>query len=70
MIGVVVDQNDHGFIVKSFGGIKALLTFSEISTNGKSNKKDLKIGSVLKAYILFRKKDKGMALTLDKVKAK
>ena len=28
------------------------------------------MGSIVKAYVLFRKKDKGMALTLDKAKAK
>jgi predicted RNA-binding protein with RPS1 domain len=66
---VVVDENEHGFIVKSFGGIKGLLTFADIKENG-GNQKDLKVGSIVKAYILFRKKDKGMALTLDKTKAK
>ncbi len=30
----------------------------------------MKEGSVVKAYVLFRKKDKGMALTMDKAKAK
>jgi len=30
----------------------------------------LKAGSIVKAYVLFRKKDKGMALTLNKAKAK
>jgi ribosomal protein S1 len=66
---VIVDQNEYGFIIRSFGGIKALLTFAEIKANGASQK-ELKVGSIVKAYVLFRKKDKGMALTLDKAKAK
>jgi ribosomal protein S1 len=68
-VGVIVDQNEYGFIIRSFGGIKALLTFAEIKANGASQK-ELKPGSLVKAYVLFRKKDKGMALTLDKAKAK
>ena len=56
--------------MRSFGGIKALLTFAEIKQHGEKHAKDLKAGSIVKAYVLFRKKDKGMALTLDKVKAK
>jgi ribosomal protein S1 len=69
LVGIVVDDNEHGYVIKSFGGIKALLTFADIKDNG-SQIKDLKTGSVVKAYVLFRKKDKGMALTLDKAKAK
>jgi ribosomal protein S1 len=69
IVGVVVDENEHGYVVKSFGGIKCLLTFADIKANG-SQIKDLKVGSIVKAYVLFRKKDKGMALTLDKAKAK
>jgi ribosomal protein S1 len=30
IVGVIVDQNEHGYIVKSFGGIKGLLTFADI----------------------------------------
>lgn len=57
--------------MKSFGGIKGLLTFADIKANNTSSQiKDLKVGSIVKAYVLFRKKDKGMALTLDKAKAK
>jgi ribosomal protein S1 len=59
----VVDQNEHGYIIKSFGGIKGLLTFADIKQNGKQAAKELKIGNIVKAYVLFRKKDKGMALT-------
>ncbi len=66
IVGVVVTQNEHGYIVKSFGGIKGLLTFADIKAHGKQGKKDYKEGSICKAYVLFRKKDKGMALTLDK----
>jgi hypothetical protein len=54
--------------VKTFGGIKGLLTFDEIKKNGKS--KEIKVGGLVKGYVLFRKKDKGMAITLDKAKAK
>ena len=70
IVGVVVDQNEHGLIVTTFGGIKGLLTFAEIKAHGGASQKEMKVGSVVKAYILFRKKDKGMALTLDKAKAK
>ena len=69
IVGVVVDENEHGYVVRSFGGIKGLLTFADIKVNV-SQIKDLKVGSIVKAYVLFRKKDKGMALTLDKAKAK
>lgn len=54
--------------MKSFGGIKGLLTFADIKAHGKT--KEFKQGGMVKAYVLFRKKDKGMALTLDKAKAK
>lgn len=71
IVGVIVDQNEHGYVVKSFGGIKGLLTFADIKQCGKQfGGKDLKAGSIVKAYVLFRKKDKGMALTMDKAKAK
>ena len=36
IVGVVVGENEHGYIIRSFGGIKALLTFSEIKANGKA----------------------------------
>jgi len=55
IVGVVVGQNKHGFIVKSFGGIKGLLTFADIKQNGNST--ELKVGSIVKAFVLFRKKD-------------
>lgn len=70
IVGVVVAENEHGYIIRSFGGIKALLTFADIKQHGKQGAKELKVGSIVKAYVLFRKKDKGMALTQDKVKAK
>lgn len=70
IVGMMVDQNEHGFVVKSFGGIKCLLTHKEIQQHGKSSKKDYKFGSIVKGYVLFKKKDQGMALTLDKQKAK
>lgn len=67
---MVVAENEYGYIIKSFGGIKGLLTFADLKAHGKSSSKDLKVGSVVKSYVLFRKKDKGMALTKDKAKAK
>ena len=30
IVGVVVAENEHGYIIRSFGGIKALLTFADI----------------------------------------
>lgn len=33
VIGVVVAQNDHGFIIKSFGDVKGLLNFSDVKEN-------------------------------------
>jgi cell fate (sporulation/competence/biofilm development) regulator YmcA (YheA/YmcA/DUF963 family) len=69
-VGVVVDENEHGYVIKTFGGVKGLLTHKEIKENGKAGKKDYKFGSIVKGYVLFKKKDKGMAITLDKQKAK
>lgn len=70
LVGVVVDENEHGYVIKSFGGVKALLTHADIKSHGKVGKRDYKTGSIAKGYVLFKKKDKGMALTLDKAKAK
>ena len=33
IVGVVVDENEHGYVVRSFGGIKGLLTFADIKVN-------------------------------------
>lgn len=65
-----MDENEHGYVIKSFGGIKALLTHADIKDHGKAGKHNYKVGSIAKGYVLFKKKDKGMALTLDKSKAK
>lgn len=73
LYGVIVGENEYGYIIRSFGGVKGLLTFADIKQHGKSSKKDtsqFKFGSLVKAYVLFKKKDQGMALTLDKVKGK
>lgn len=71
IIGVVVAQNEHGHIIKSFGEVKGLLTFADIKENqSKKEKHELKAGSVIKAYVLFNKKGSGLALTLDKRKAR
>lgn len=71
IIGVVVAQNEHGYIIKSFGEVKGLLTFADVKENAsKKEKQDLKPGSMVKAYVLFNKKGSGLALTLDKKKAR
>lgn len=36
----------------------------------KKEKSELKTGSIVKAYVLFNKKGSGLALTLDKKKAR
>jgi ribosomal protein S1 len=61
--GVIVAKTQHGFVVKTFSGISGLLTFGEISK--KAQKKDLKEGSFLKTYVLFKKNGK-LALTTNK----
>ncbi len=71
VIGVVVAQNEHGFIVKSFGEVKGLLNFADVKENHtKTEKGEIKVGSYVKTYVLFNKKGSGLALTLDKKKAK
>ena len=73
IVGVVVSENNEfGYVVKTFGGIKGLLTFTEIQEKlGKNfDKTAFKVGSVVKAYVLFKKRDKGVALTLNKKKVK
>ena len=59
-------------MLTTFGNIKGLLTFDDIKSKLSENydQSDFKIGSVVKAYVLFKKKDKGVALTLSKKKAK
>lgn len=63
VLGVVVGENEHGLVIKTFGGIKCFLTFAEIKANSKTQKKnqaalgDLKFGSIVKGYVLFKKKD-------------
>ena len=73
-VGVVVSKNEHGYIARSFGTLKGLLTFEDI--NAKQEKAapsekptEYKIGSIIKAYCLFKKAGKGVALTLSKKKA-
>jgi ribosomal protein S1 len=57
LVGLVVGENDFGYIVKSFGGIKAMITFAEVKENGRKIKQDYKFGSIVKGYVLFKKKD-------------
>lgn len=68
VIGVAVGKTEHGFIIKSFGEVKGLLTFADLKENSKGV--EVKIGSTVKAYVLFNKKNKGVALTLSKKKVK
>ena len=64
----VVGECEHGLVVKSFGNIKGLITFDEIKAKYPDEK--FKVGSVIKAYTLFKKADQGLALTLNKDKVK
>jgi predicted RNA-binding protein with RPS1 domain len=72
LVGVVVAQNTFGYVITTFGNIKGLLNFDDIEEkSGKGfDKTAYKVGSIVKAYVLFKKKDKGVALTLSKKKAK
>ena len=69
--GVIVAQNEHGFIVRSFNDTKGLLTFTDVSENmSKKEKSELKPGACVKTYVLWSKRNSGLALTLDKKKVK
>ena len=72
LVGVVVGEAEHGYVVRSFGGLKGLLTHSDIKSNSSLLKGsgELKSGSVVKTYILFIKKESGLALTLNKKTAR
>ena len=51
--GVVVAKTEHGFVVRTFSGLKGLLTHVDIKENGAKKLKsgELKPGSALKAYV-------------------
>lgn len=69
--GVIVGKTDHGFVVKTFNGLKGLLKHDDVKENGAKLKVgELKAGCVVKTYCLFVKKGSGIALTLSKKKAK
>ena len=34
----MVAENEYGYVLKTFGGIKGLLTFAEIKEHGKKSK--------------------------------
>ena len=72
LVGVIVAQNEHGYVIRSFGGLKGMLNFADVEEKlGKAYEKaSFKTGSIVKAYVLFKKKDKGVALTMSKKKAK
>ena len=64
-------QNEHGFIVRSFNDTKGLLNFADVSENmSKKEKGELKPGACVKTYVLWSKRNSGLALTLDKKKIK
>ena len=72
VVGVVVAECEHGYVVKSFGALKGLLTYEDVKSKltEEYDVSQFKAGSILKAYVLFKKRDKGLALTLSKTKAK
>lgn len=66
-IGLIVAQNEHGYILKSFNGVKGLLKFTDVAEHlSKKEKQEIKIGACLKSWVLWSKRDKGLALTMDK----
>ena len=72
LVCTVVSHAEHGLVIKSFGNIKGLITYEDIKQKEKQTTFDAsqyKVGTVLKAYCLFKKADKGIALTLSKKKA-
>ena len=64
-VGTVVAENQFGYIVKGFGQLKGLLTFDDLS-KAKKNIGPLMVGSLVKAFVLFKKAGKGFALTMSK----
>ena len=72
VMGVIVGQTEYGYVVTSFGNLKGLLTLEDVKEKmGKEfDQSSFKIGSLVKTYVLFKKKDKGVALTMSKKKAK
>lgn len=72
VLGVVMAQTEFGFVMKTFGNLKGLLTLEDVKEKlGNDYDQSLfKIGSIVKTYALFTKKEKGVALTMSKKKAK
>lgn len=72
VLGVVVAECEHGYVVKSFGNLKGLLTYEDVKAKLTEayDASQFKAGSIVKAYVLFKKRDSGLALTLSKKKAK
>jgi ribosomal protein S1 len=72
VVAVVAAEVEHGYVVKSFGNIKGLLTFEDVKSKlgDGYDVSQFKPGSILKTYVLFKKRDRGLALTLSKKKAK
>lgn len=72
IVGVIVAETKHGYVVRSFGGIKGLLTFEDVKEKltAAYDTAMFKNGCIVKVYALFKKKDQGIALTMSKKKAK
>lgn len=72
IVSAIVGKNEFGYIVKTFGNVKGLVSLEDIKEKHGNDfdEGSFKTGSILKAYVLFKKKDKGVALTLSKKKAR
>jgi ribosomal protein S1 len=72
IVNVIVAETEHGFVTTTFGNVKGLLTFEDIKEKLSDGYDEslFKVGNIVNAYVLFKKKDKGVALTLSKKKAK
>ena len=70
ILGLVVGEADHGYVIRTFGGLKGLLTYADVKANSSLIKGELKSGSIVKSFVLFVKKGSGMALTLNKKSAR
>lgn len=68
-MGIVVAKTEYGYLVKTFNNIKGLLTFAEYKSSGDGDK-ELLPGAVVKSYVMWNKKKAGLALTLNKKKAR
>ena len=51
--GLVVASTEHGFVIRTFGGLKGLLRHDDVKEYGAKKLKtgDLKVGSSVRAYV-------------------